>query len=245
MFVVLSLVLWSVIGLIASGALVDLLYEPAVFGTGYRSAEIFLDERVKSFGAFFTPLVLAFSLLASTALLVLLPSLLEEISPTANVDEKGVRAGAAEWARNRGRWLGGGLRTLRTAFNVLVPVAVIGGSVFYLAFVLEQLAFTAGLGGDLVARLVGYLAIFQGETLVAAGKWLAGGALTIAALGSRFTQTIGRLRVAIDAVLDIDNYFADKIYYNGVRAHRALGGQTPVGLPRPRQPLEGVRWQSH
>jgi hypothetical protein len=33
--------------------------------------------------------------------------------------------------------------------------------------------------------------------------------LTIAALGSRFTQTIGRLRVAIDAALDIDNYFAD------------------------------------
>jgi len=33
--------------------------------------------------------------------------------------------------------------------------------------------------------------------------------LTIAALGSRFTQTIGRLRVAIDAVLDIDNYFGD------------------------------------
>ena len=42
-----------------------------------------------------------------------------------------------------------------------------------------------------------------------AGKWLAGGALTIAALGSRFKQTFGRLRVAIDAVLDIDNYFAD------------------------------------
>jgi pimeloyl-ACP methyl ester carboxylesterase len=50
---------------------------------------------------------------------------------------------------------------------------------------------------------------FQGDTLVAAGKWLAGGALTIAALGSRFTETFGRLRVAIDAVLDIDNYFGD------------------------------------
>ena len=49
----------------------------------------------------------------------------------------------------------------------------------------------------------------QGETLVAAGKWLAGGALTVAALGSRFTRTFGRLRVVLDAVLDIDNYFAD------------------------------------
>jgi pimeloyl-ACP methyl ester carboxylesterase len=53
------------------------------------------------------------------------------------------------------------------------------------------------------------LAVFEGETLVAVGKWLAGGALTLAALGARFTQTFGRLRVAIDAVLDIDNYFAD------------------------------------
>jgi hypothetical protein len=28
-------------------------------------------------------------------------------------------------------------------------------------------------------------------------------------LGSRFTQTLGRLRVALDAVLDVDNYFRD------------------------------------
>jgi len=33
--------------------------------------------------------------------------------------------------------------------------------------------------------------------------------VTVAALGSRFTRTFGRLRVAIDAVLDVDNYFAD------------------------------------
>jgi hypothetical protein len=66
-----------------------------------------------------------------------------------------------------------------------------------------------GVGENLVIWLAGLLALFEGETLVAAGKWLAGGAMTIAALGSRFTQTFGRLRVAIDAVLDIDNYFGD------------------------------------
>jgi hypothetical protein len=49
----------------------------------------------------------------------------------------------------------------------------------------------------------------HGQTLVAAGKWLAGGAVTVAALGARFTRTFGRLRVALDAVLDVDNYFAD------------------------------------
>ena len=107
LFAVLSLVLWSVVGYVAGLALKDLYYEPAVFGSGYRSAAIFLEDRVQSLGGFFTPLVLAFTLLA------------------------------------------------------------------------------------------------------AAGKWLAGGALTITALGARFTQTFGRLRVALDAVLDIDNYFGD------------------------------------
>jgi hypothetical protein len=39
--------------------------------------------------------------------------------------------------------------------------------------------------------------------------FIARGALTIAARGSRFPQTFGRLRVTIDAVLDVDNYFRD------------------------------------
>jgi putative transposase len=36
-----------------------------------------------------------------------------------------------------------------------------------------------------------------------------------------------------------------KAYYNGVRAHRALGGQAPNDSPRPRQPLGRVRRQSY
>jgi hypothetical protein len=172
-----------------------------VFGSGYRSAEIFLETRVQSLGSFFTPLVAAFTLLASAALIVLLPSLMEDVSPT--------RGGGNAWAERLGRWLGGGRRLLGSVFTYFIPLGAIGGSLFYLAFVLEQFSFTMGLGGELAASLVGALAAFQGETLVAAGKWLAGGALTIAALGARFTQTFGRLRVAIDAVLDVDNYFAD------------------------------------
>jgi putative transposase len=35
-----------------------------------------------------------------------------------------------------------------------------------------------------------------------------------------------------------------KAYYNA-RAHRALDGQTPTGLPRPTQSLERLRWQSY
>src|ERR1044071_7040814 len=100
LFVVLSLVLWSVVSYVASRALDKLFYHPILFGTGYRSAEIFLEERVQTLGAFFTPLVFALLLGFAAALLVLLPSLLEEISPTANLDARGgVRQGAPEWAR--------------------------------------------------------------------------------------------------------------------------------------------------
>jgi hypothetical protein len=210
LFVVLSLVLWSVVSYVAGRALDKLPYHPILFGTGYRSAEIFLEERVQTLGAFFTPLVLALLLGFAAALLVLLPSLLEEISPAANLEPRGgVRTGAPEWARRLGNWLSAGVRTLGTAAKYLVPAGAIAGSVLYLAFVLRSFTLTMGVGGELTVWIVDVLAVFEGETLVAVGKWLAGGALTLAALGARFTQTFGRLRVAIDAVLDIDNYFAD------------------------------------
>lgn len=210
LFVVLSLVLWSVVGFVAGRAVPrDLLYQPIVLGRGYRSVEIFLEDRLQTLGGFFTPLVLAFGLLGAAAVLLLLPSLVEEIRPTRNVDAGGVRKGAAEWARRLGSWLGDGARCLGGVFAWVVPLGAIAGSVFYLAFVLEQLAFTTGAAPAFVAWLAGVLALFQGEALVAVGKWLAGGAVTIAALGARFRRTFGRLRVALDAVLDIDNYFAD------------------------------------
>lgn len=210
LFVVLSLVLWSVISFVVGRAVPrDVLYQPILLGRGYRSVGIFLEDRLQMLGGFFTPLVLVFGLLFAAALLVVLPSLMEELSPTRNVDAQGARKGAAEWAQRLAGWLGGGVRLLGSVFKPVVPLGAIAGSAFYLAFVLEQFAFTMGAGGNLVAWLADGLELFQGEALVAAGKWLAGGALTLAALGSRFTQTFGRLRVAIDAVLDIDNYFAD------------------------------------
>jgi len=113
------------------------------------------------------------------------------------------------WSERLGTWIGGGMRRLGKTFTGIVPLGAIAGGALYLAFVFEQFAFSAGVAGFVAQWLAGALEHFQGETLVAAGKWLAGGALTIAALGSRFTQTFGRLRVAIDAVLDIDNYFND------------------------------------
>src|ERR1041384_8181245 len=90
-------------------------YPPPLCGSGERAAEIFLEGRVQTLGAFFTPLVLALLLAFAAALLVLLPSLLEEIAPTPNVDARGVRQGAPEWARRLGGWLSAGVRSLGTA----------------------------------------------------------------------------------------------------------------------------------
>ena len=206
LFGVLSLVLWSVVGYVAGHALSDLYYLPVIFSRGYRTADIFLDDRIENLGRFFTPLVLAFAGLASATLLVLVPSLLEEIHPTRNVDAGGRRPEAAVWSERLGGWLGGGLRWLNRAFTVVAGPGAIVGGVLCVAFVYRQF----GLAGAGWGRwLLGWLDYFEGETLVAAGKWLAGGAWTIVALGSRFTQTFGRLRVGIDAVLDIDNYFGD------------------------------------
>ena len=210
LFVVLSLVLWSVVSFLAGRAVPkDLLYQPVIFGSGYRSVEIFLEDRLQTLGGFFTPLVLVFGLVAGAVLMVLMPSLVEEIRPTQNIDSRGISERAAEWSERLGNWLSRGVWLLGSGFVWIVPLAAIAGSTLYVAFVLEQFALTQGATAAVVAWVASGLALFQGEALVAVGKWLAGGAVTVAALGSRFTRTFGRLRVAIDAVLDIDNYFAD------------------------------------
>jgi hypothetical protein len=209
LFAVLSLVLWSVISYVVGHQLNGFMYLPVFIGRGYRSGEIYLDARIQTLGGFFTPLVLAFTALASAMLLVLVPSLLEEISPTRNVDSRGRRREAVVWSERLGKWLDGGLRWLKRMFAIGVPPGAIVGGALYLAFVYQEFAYSAGAAGKWAKWIAGWLDYLQGETLVSAGKWLAGGALTIAALGSRFTQTFGRLRVTLDAVLDVDNYFRD------------------------------------
>jgi hypothetical protein len=209
LFAMLSLIVWSVISAVAGRQLTDFLYVPVLFGRGYRSGEIFLDDRIQTFGGFFTPLVLALTALASAALMVLAPSLMEELSPTTNLDARGRRREAVVWTERLGDWLEGGMRWLRRTFASVVPPFAIVGGLLYLAFVYREFAVSASSKGHLARWITEGLDALQGETLVAAGKWLAGGALTMAALGARFTQTFGRLRVALDAVLDVDSYFRD------------------------------------
>jgi hypothetical protein len=207
LFAVLSLVLWSMIGYVFGNRLTAFYYLPVLFGSGYRTGNIFIDDRIRTVGAFFTPMVLAFTVLASATFVVLMPSLLEELRPSKNIDAQGARREAVVWTERLGRWLDGGLSWLNGTFTAIVtPGALIGG-VLYLAFVWRQVV--ALFGGGQGSWLGGGLDYLEGETLVAVGKWLVGGAVTLAALGARFTDTLGRLRVGIDAVLDVDNYFRD------------------------------------
>jgi hypothetical protein len=216
-FAVLSLVLWSVIAGFAGRQLEDLNYLPVLFSRGYRSAAIFLTDRIQTVGALFTPLVLAFTALAAAALMVLAPSLVEEIVPTTNIDSRGRRLEAIARSERLGRWLDRGLSSLGAIFALVVPPAAIAGGLLYLAFVHRQF-FSPGAAGPSPAWAGDWLDLLQGETLVTAGKWLAGGAVTIAALGARFRQTFGRMRVVLDAVLDVDNYFRDPPNHQPPRA---------------------------
>lgn len=104
----LMVVLRSVLSYVVGFALNDIGYAPVIFGEGYwSSTAVFLENQVLGLGSFFTPLVLAAALVGIAALLVLGPSLLEELAPDVNIDTSGVRSGAAQWSARLGRWLEG------------------------------------------------------------------------------------------------------------------------------------------
>ena len=158
---------------------------------GYPAASIFLENQVKAVGTLFTPLVLSAAVLGGIAVLALAPALREELVPTANLAGGQPSAAAAQWSVRLGDWLSRVRRILRSLFSWFVPLLAIAGGLLFLAFMLQRLFE--------LPPLLSWLDADQGVTLVAAGKWLAGGAVTMTALGARFTETFGKLRVALDA----------------------------------------------
>jgi hypothetical protein len=204
LFALLSLLLWSVLSYLAGFALDGLYYLP-VFGSGgaYPGANVFLENQVKDVGTLFTPLVLFGAVLGGIAVLALAPALREELVPTANLVGGRPSPTAQQWSIRLGAWLGRARRLLKSLFSWVVPLLAIAGGFLFFAFFLQRL-----FG---VPSMLSWLDPERGETLVAAGKWLAGGAVTVTALGARFTQTFGKLRVALDAILDVDNYFRDPL----------------------------------
>ena len=193
LFTILSLVLWSVISYVAGLTLEHFLFMPVLFTRAYRSAAIFFDSQVTDVGTLFTPLMGLVGVIGGIALVTLAPSLREEVAPGAD-------AQSASWTLRLGRWWTGGRRCLGYVFGGIVPLLAIAGAVVYLLFV-EQKLFGVEHALDWLGE--------HGDVFVTVGQWLAGGAVTITALGARFTETFGKLRVALDAALDVDNYFQD------------------------------------
>ena len=196
LFAISSLVLWSVIGYVVGLAMRDLFYTPIVFGSGYRSADIFFDDQIVDVGRLFTPLMVLVCVVVGVAIIALAPSLREEIAPSGD-------AQSAAWTRKLGGWWSRSRRVLGGLFGAVVPLLGILGGTAYVLFV-EQKLFGVDNALEWLDR--GY-----GDALVEFGKWLAAGAITIGALGTRFTRTFGKLRVGLDAMLDVDNYFQDPI----------------------------------
>ncbi|HMM87100.1 MAG TPA: hypothetical protein PKC53_16655 [Azohydromonas sp.] len=201
LFVVLSLVLWSVIAYVAGLALDDVRFVPTLLGAGaFPSGAVFFEAQVRDVGALFTPLMALAGVVGAVAIVAVAPSLREELAPTPAAPTPQGDAASARLARgwNRGR------RVVAALFATVVPALALLGGVVYLLFAVEKLA-----GVPLLFALAGDAPARWGALLVDIGKWLAGGAVVLTVLGARFTRTLGRLRVALDAVLDVDNYFRD------------------------------------
>jgi hypothetical protein len=201
LFVMLSLVLWSVIAYVGGLALADLRFEPVLLGAGaYPSGAVFLEAQVRDVGALFTPLMALAGVVGTVAVVAVAPSLREELAPTdaqptARSDAASARLGRW-WTRARG--------VVAMLFGAVVPALALGSGAVYLLFAADKLG-----GLPLLDALVGELRAPWGALLVDIGKGLAALTAVVVALGARFSRTFGKLRVALDAVLDVDNYFRD------------------------------------
>ncbi|MCI1191752.1 hypothetical protein MOJ79_07845 [Calidifontimicrobium sp. SYSU G02091] len=201
LFVMLSLLLWSVVAYVGGFALADLRFEPALLVAGaYPSGAAFLEAQVRDVGALFTPLMALAGVVGTVAVVAVAPSLREELAPTA---VQPTARGDVASAR-LGRWWTRARGAVAVLFGAVVPALALGSGAVYLLFAVDKLG-----GLPLLDALVGELRAPWGALLVDIGKGLAALTAVVVALGARFSRTFGKLRVALDAVLDVDNYFRD------------------------------------
>src|SRR5690606_7194013 len=112
LFAVLSLVLWSALVYVVGLALGEARFSSLIFDPGYWSAAAFLDARIQALGGFFSALVLAAMVVGIAVVLVMAPSMAQEVAPGINVAAKGVRSGAGLSAARPGQLMVGGLARL-------------------------------------------------------------------------------------------------------------------------------------
>jgi hypothetical protein len=198
MFAIITISLWAL--LLSNGLPQDIQHEPLQlwFGPSENASGIstsvhaFVHELLAASAAFFAPTLIALASLGATLFLAFLPSLIAELSPHS-------QAGGAV---RMGQWLDTGLR--------LTGIAVVFITIAYFSVMLlqvaQQSAFKAWINLDSV------------DLLYATALVLAASATTLVATGTRLSNSLGRWRVVLDTVLDIDNYLREHPRHNNPRA---------------------------
>jgi hypothetical protein len=188
LFALLTLVLWAALVRFASPSLAGIAYTPWIpwpFTVSDATAVALIEGMLTASASTFTFLVVSLTLLVGAFTLTLAPSLAWEIAKPA----------ADRHAGALGEWLSRGYE--RTG-------AVIGG-----IFVTGQIVLLLYLASVLHPDWLDAFSAASRSVIDSVGGLVAGSAVTLVALGSRFARTLGKLRVVLDVALDVDNHFRE------------------------------------
>jgi hypothetical protein len=192
LFAIVSLVLWAAIINVFNDKLEDFLYLPVLFGSGYRSVAIFVDQQVTNIDLLFTPVMAVVGAFGGVAMVALAPSLREELAPSDH-------SLTPVWAARLGMWMNGARRCLGYMFGAIGPaVAMIFGAV-YLAIFPGMGNFAGASGwtsiGTYESQMAQQRARFEAHVASLQGKSLQELAANPAAMSTRFLcqpRSIGR-----------------------------------------------------
>lgn len=188
LFALLTLVLWAALVRFAGPSLAGLAYTPWIpwpFTVSDATAVALVEGMLSASASTFTFLVVSLTLLVGAFSLTLAPSLAWEIAKPA----------ADRHAGALGEWLSRGYA--RTG-------AVIGG-----VFATGQIVLVLYVASVLHPDWLDAFTAASRSIVDSVGGLVAGSAVTLVALGSRFERSLGKLRVVLDVALDVDNHFRE------------------------------------
>jgi hypothetical protein len=219
MFAIVTISLWAVVMSVAfsdqaQSHSLTLWFSPIHNASHINTTmKAFTDDLLAANAAFFAPTVLILAALGIALFLAFLPSLVAEVLPRANTGT----------SQRMGAWLDAGLS--------MVGIVVVLVAVAYFAVMLWQVSGQTTFAAQISPASKNLL---YGTALL-----LAASATTLLALGTSLSKSLGRLRVVLDTVLDVDNYLREhprshnpraRIYarYCALLAHLAQQGYVRI-----------------
>jgi hypothetical protein len=167
-------------------------YGPAESDRQIVSVSDFLGARLAASSDFFAPTVIALLWIGLALLLAFLPSVVAEVAPPR-------QESAAKRSVSMGTWLDTGLKMLGSIIALLSLIYVVVIVLFIVAISHPDPDSTVALAFRQISE----------QYLQWAGYLLAASATSLLAIGSALSKSLGRVRVILDVVLDIDNYFRE------------------------------------